>query len=173
MLTNNNLNIVRIGYKNWNISETSCKKEDKYKAILISFDSVPARWSRMVESMVFTLFGLLTRRSSREGCCGKLRFLYPSNKILLQFSWTHFPVNHNKWPSKRLTLTRDAIQNETNRIFSTSPNRSQVNATPHSPPGYNQSWICESWIGPSTRCLFTSALFHAYGPLDWCNKSLI
>ncbi len=41
-----------------------------------------------VESMVFTLIGLFTRRSSHEGCHGKLRFLYPSNKILLQISWT-------------------------------------------------------------------------------------
>ncbi len=73
--------------------------------------------------MVFTLFGLLTRRAShkhsgwRDGCRGKLRFLYPSNKILLQFSWTQFPVNHNKWPSKHPTLTRDAIQYETKRDF--------------------------------------------------------
>ncbi len=85
--------------------------------ILISFDSVPARWSHTVEAMVFTL---LTRRSSREGCRGKLCFLYQSNKILLQFSWTHFPVNHNKWPSKCPTLTRDAIQYETKCDFSTS-----------------------------------------------------
>ncbi len=79
--------------------------------------------------MVFTLFGLLTRRASHDGCCdrccGKLSFLYPSNKLLLQFSWTQFPVNHNKWPSKRPTLTRDAIQYETKRDFSTSPHNIQ------------------------------------------------
>ncbi len=75
--------------------------------------------------MVFTLFSLLTRRASHNGCCGNLRFLYPSNKILLQFSWTQFPVNHNKWPSKRPTLTRDAIQYETKRDFSTSPHSKQ------------------------------------------------
>ncbi len=75
--------------------------------------------------MVFTLFGLLTRRSSRDGCRGKLSFLYPSNKILLQFSWTHFPVNHKKWPSKRPTLTRDVTQYETKRDFSTSPHNKQ------------------------------------------------
>ncbi len=73
------------------------------------------------ESMVFTLVGLLTRRSSRDRCRDKLRALYPSNKILLQFSWTHFHVNHNKWPSKRPTQTRDAIQYETKHHFSTSP----------------------------------------------------
>ncbi len=28
--------------------------------MLVFFDSVPARWSRTVESMAFTLFGLLT-----------------------------------------------------------------------------------------------------------------
>ncbi len=70
--------------------------------------------------MVFTLFILLTRRASHDGCRGKLSFLYPSNKILLQFSWTHFPVNHNKWPNKHPTLTRDAIQYETKHYFSTS-----------------------------------------------------
>ncbi len=71
----------------------------------------------MVESMVFTLLGLHARRASHNGCRGKLQFLYPSNKILLQFSWTQFPVNHNKWPFKRLTLTRDTIQYET-KLFS-------------------------------------------------------
>ncbi len=66
-----------------------------------------------VES-VFTLFGLHTRRALYDNCRGKLSFLlYQSNKILLQLTWTHFPVNHNKWPSKRPTLTRDAIQYET------------------------------------------------------------
>ncbi len=75
--------------------------------------------------MVFTLFGLLTRRASHDGCRGKLSFLYPSNKLLLQFSWTQFPVNHNKWPSKRPTLTRDAIQYETKCDFSTSPHNIQ------------------------------------------------
>ncbi len=53
------------------------------------------RWS-LPESMVFTLFGLHTRRPSHDGfrdrCRGKLSFfIYPSNKILIQFSWTHFP----------------------------------------------------------------------------------
>ncbi len=62
---------------------------------------------------VFTLFGLLTWKASRDRCRGKLRFLYPYNEILLQFSWTLFPVNHNKWPFKRLTMTRDTIQYET------------------------------------------------------------
>ncbi len=63
--------------------------------------------------MVFTPFGLHARRASHSGCRGKLKFVYPSNKILLQFSWTQFPVNHNKWPFKRLTMTRDTIQYET------------------------------------------------------------
>ncbi len=81
--------------------------------------SAGSPYSSMVESMVFTLFGLLM--TCRDGCRGKLSFLYPSNKILLQFSWTQYSVNHNKWPSKRPTLTRDAIQYETKRDFSTSP----------------------------------------------------
>ncbi len=59
----------------------------------------------MVESMVFTLFGLLMRRSSCDGCRGKLSFLYQSNKILLQFSWTHFPV---KVRSHQTRMTRIA-----------------------------------------------------------------
>ncbi len=66
--------------------------------------------------MVFTLFGLLTRRSSHDGCCSKLSFLNPSNKILFQFSWTHFPVNHNKWPNKSPTLTETRYSTRPNVI---------------------------------------------------------
>ncbi len=56
---------------------------------------VPARWSRTVESMVFTLFGPHTRRASHKRCRCILTFLYPSNKSLIEFSWTHeFNVQH-------------------------------------------------------------------------------
>ncbi len=68
---------------------------------LYSFSGVPARWSRTLESMIFTLFGLHTRRPSRDCCSGKLSFFIPSNKILIEFSWTYFPYfSHKKCPSK-------------------------------------------------------------------------
>ncbi len=101
------------------------RKKINKKRYLYPLPGVPSRWSRTVESMVFTLFALPMRRALHNGCRdgfrGKLSFLYPSNKILLQFSWTQFPVNHNKWSSKHPTLIRDAIQYETKRDFSTSP----------------------------------------------------
>ncbi len=64
--------------------------------------------------------GLYTLRSSHEGCRETKLFLYPSNKTLIEFSWTHFPVCQNKWPSKCTTLTRYAIQYETKCDFSES-----------------------------------------------------
>ncbi len=107
--------------------------------------------------MVFTLFGLHTRRASHNGCRSKLSFLYPSNKMLLQFSWTHFPVNHNKWPSKRPTLTRDAIQYETKRDFSTSPHNKQNNIYIYIYIWFNFHLVC--WSIKITQILFNLHLY--------------
>ncbi len=111
MLTNNNLHIVRIDKTD--VKQVIRKKINKKRYLYPLTVSLP-------ESMVFTLFGLHERRALNNGCRGKLCFLYPSNKTLLQFSWTHFPVNHNKWPSKPRHW-QDTIQYETKRHFSTSP----------------------------------------------------
>ncbi len=64
MQTNNNLHIVRIGYKTKTEVKQAERKKKKInkKRYLYHTASDPCP----VESMVFTLFGLLTRRSSRE-----------------------------------------------------------------------------------------------------------
>jgi len=61
--------------------------------------------------------GLYTLRSSHDRCRCILNFFIPSNKSLVEFSWTHFPVNHNKWPSKR-RHRQDTIQYKTKCDFS-------------------------------------------------------
>ncbi len=48
-------------------------------------------------------------------------FYTQQTKYYYKWNWTHFPVNHNRWPSKCPTLTRDAVQYETKHDFSTSP----------------------------------------------------
>ncbi len=73
--------------------------------------------------------GLYSLRSSHEeGFTRPLprynNLFKPSNKSLHEFSWTHVPVNHNKWPSKHRHW-QDTIQNESKRDFSTSPHRLQ------------------------------------------------
>ncbi len=79
------------------------KWKNKKRYLRISFDSVPARWSRWsLHSLVF----------SRPLAC-ILNFFIPSNKSLVEFSWTHFPVNHNKWPSKRRQARYDTVQDQT------------------------------------------------------------
>jgi len=131
MLTNNNLHIVRIDKTD--VKQAVRKKINKKRYLYPLTVSLP-------ESMVFTLFGLLTRRPLNNGCRGKLSFLYPSNKILLQFSWTQFAVNRNKWPSKCPTLTRVAIQYETKRDFSTSPHSKQNTTSSSQASGYKEIW---------------------------------
>ncbi len=74
MLTSNNLHTVRIGYKTKTEVKQAVRKKRNKKRYLYPLP---------VESMVFTLFGLLIRRASHNGCRSKLSFLYPSNKTLL------------------------------------------------------------------------------------------
>ncbi len=86
---------------------------------------VPARWSSTVESMVFTLFSLHTRRASHDRCRDILTLFIPFDKTLIEFSRIHFTVYHNKGLSKSTTPTRYAIQYETKRNFSMSQHSKQ------------------------------------------------
>ncbi len=70
---------------------------------------IPCRCPCPVESHS-RVDGLYTLRSShKEGYTWRLprrlpryiNLLNPSYKSLFEFSWIHFPVYHNKWPSKR------------------------------------------------------------------------
>ncbi len=62
--------------------------------------------------MVFTLFGLHATAAAVNYAFYAHLTKYFSN------SAEHVFLYHNKWPSKRPTLTREAIQYETKRDFS-------------------------------------------------------
>ncbi len=66
MLTNNNLHIVMIGYKTKTEVKQAVRKKINKKRYL--YPLTVSLSSGVAESMVLTLFGLLTRRSSHEGC---------------------------------------------------------------------------------------------------------
>ncbi len=81
------------------------------------------RWSRTVESMVFTLFSLHKRRPSRDGCRGKLSFLYtPLTKYYLNSAGHTFLIfsTTNGQESADTNKIRD-----TERDISTSPHSKQ------------------------------------------------
>ncbi len=75
--------------------------------------------------MVFTLFGLLTRSASHDGCRGISTFFKPVLQITIWIQLNTLSCLSQQMAKQAQTLTRDAIQNETKRHFSTSQHSKQ------------------------------------------------